>query len=73
VGMVRDARRVRGNRVSLRAERYPNGDGRVYRVAFRATGRDGLSCEGDVRVGVRRHKHAAAADSAPPAYDSLRP
>lgn len=55
--------------VSLRSERSPRGDGRVYRVAFTAS--DGTaSCTGTVRVEVRRHRAQPAIDSSPPLYDS---
>jgi hypothetical protein len=66
-----DARRTSDpNRVKLRAERGSKGDGRVYRISFRAS--DGAqSCTGEVKVGVPRKKHRPAVDSAPPSYDSL--
>jgi hypothetical protein len=60
------------NRVELRAERNPKGDGRVYRVAFRASDDQGGSCTGTVTITVPRKKGGAALDSAPPVFDSLR-
>ena len=60
------------NRVELRAERNPRGDGRVYRVAFRASDDQGGTCTGTVTVSVPRKKDVAAVDSAPPLFDSLR-
>jgi dipeptidyl aminopeptidase/acylaminoacyl peptidase len=61
--------RLRDDSVLLRAERDVRGDGRVYRVAFTVS--DGeLSCDGTVTVNVRRHRHAPAVDSSPPAYRS---
>ena len=60
--------------VRLRAERDSGGDGRVYRVAFRATeGGNGGECVGVAPVTVPRQKHQQAVDSAPPSYDSLAP
>jgi hypothetical protein len=58
--------------VELRAERNPKGDGRVYRVGFRASDDQGGSCTGTVTVSVPRKKDVAAVDSAPPVFDSLR-
>jgi hypothetical protein len=59
--------------VRLRADRDPQGDGRVYHVAFEATDAQSLSCDGSVEVGVPRKKGAAAVDSSPPSYRSLQP
>ena len=55
----------------LRAERDPSEDGRVYRVAVRGSDDRGGACDAEVTVAVRRHKHRAAIDSAPPSYDSF--
>jgi hypothetical protein len=40
------------SRASVRAERSGQRDGRVYRIGFTATDPGGLSCTGDVIVGV---------------------
>ena len=58
-----------GSQASLRAERNPQGDGRVYWIAFTLS--DGTrSCSGRAPVEVRRHPDRPAEDSSPPAYDS---
>ena len=57
------------NRVRLRAERDPKGDGRVYRIAFEARDVFGGTCTGFATAGVR--KGTQAVDSAPPSYDSF--
>jgi hypothetical protein len=71
VGRAPDARAgARPDAVRLRAERNRHGDGRVYRIAFRAS--DGTdSCSGVTKVEVRRHKKREAVDSAPPGFDSF--
>ncbi len=67
-----DARRsAAAHRIRLRAERNRHGDGRVYRIAFTLSDDHGKSCAGTATVGVPRHKHRPAVDSAPPAYDSF--
>lgn len=68
-----DARLLSGDALRVRAERSPRGDGRVYRIAVKATDSHGVSCTGTATVSVRRHKHRPAVDSAPPSYDSLAP
>ena len=57
------------NRVRLRAERSPHGDGRVYRIAFEASDGRGGTCTGYATVSVRKGNRAV--DSAPPSYDSF--
>ena len=57
------------NRVRLRAERDPKGDGRVYRIAFEASDGRGGTCTGFATAEVR--KGTPAVDSAPPSYDSF--
>jgi Tol biopolymer transport system component len=58
-----DARRAAGNSVEVRAERSPEGDGRVYRVAYDvADGRGGL-CTGTAKIAVPRSKKQTAVDS----------
>jgi Tol biopolymer transport system component len=59
------------SQVSLRAERDGAGDGRVYRIAFKATDGRGGECSGTATVGVPHNGRAPAVDSAPPSYDSL--
>ncbi|MDP8943469.1 MAG: hypothetical protein M3N16_05045 [Actinomycetota bacterium] len=59
-----DARRTADpGRVLLRVERSRKGDGRVYRVGFRATDPRGASCTGVARVDVPRTKRRSAVDS----------
>ncbi len=58
-------------RVRLRAERDPRGDGRVYRIEFNASDGQGGECDGTASVEVPRLPGRAAVDSAPPAYDSF--
>ena len=60
-----------GRSVWLRASRLANGDGRVYRLRFRATDSRGAACRGTVRVSVPRYRKKAAVDSAPPSYASF--
>jgi Tol biopolymer transport system component len=60
-----------GDQVNVRAERNPQGDGRVYRITFEASDGAGGSCSGTTTVEVRRHNAEAAVDSAPPSYDSF--
>ena len=57
------------NRVRLRAERDPQGDGRVYRIAFEASDGRGGTCTGFATASVRKGNQAI--DSAPPSYDSF--
>ncbi len=59
------------NDVSLRAERDGSGDGRIYRIAFKATDGRGGECSGTASVGVPHNHGSVAVDSAPPSYDSL--
>ena len=61
------------DQVSLRAERSPRGNGRVYRITFTLSDGKGGSCSGTVKVGVPRHKREGAVDSAPPSYNSFGP
>jgi Tol biopolymer transport system component len=70
VGGSADAR-LGNERIRLRAERDPRGDGRVYRIAFTAVDGRGGECSGIATVEVRRHRNRPAVDSAPPSYDSL--
>jgi TolB protein len=59
------------DRVQLRAERDPHGDGRVYRIAFAADDGHGGTCTGIATASVRKGNKAV--DSAPPSYDSFGP
>jgi hypothetical protein len=59
------------DRVDLRAERNPKGDGRVYEISFRASDGKGGSCSGAVRVTVPKNTQDAAINSAPPWFDSI--
>ena len=59
------------NQVSLRAERSGSGDGRVYRIAFRATDKRGASCMGSVIVGVPHDRRSRVAVESPASYDSF--
>ena len=58
------------DRLLLRAERAGRGDGRVYRVTFRADTAGGQSCTGSVTVGVPRDGKSTPIDSGQ-AYESL--
>ena len=65
-----DARLGNGDQLDLRAERSPQGDGRVYQIVFRASdGRDG-ACTGEARVEVPRHRGRPTVES-PGEYDSM--
>lgn len=67
-----DARRCHyPSKVQLRAERDGQGDGRVYRVAFKADDGKGGIATGTVKVSVPHNLRRSAKDSAPPSYDSL--
>ena len=59
------------DQVRLRAERDPQGDGRVYSIAFTASDGQGGVCEGTARVEVPRLPGRPSVDSAPPSYDSF--
>jgi hypothetical protein len=58
----------RPDQVRVRATRRPDGDGRVYRINFIATGGTG-SCWGTVKVGVARA--GKAVEDPGPGYNSL--
>jgi dipeptidyl aminopeptidase/acylaminoacyl peptidase len=67
-----DARAVSASdAVRLRAERAPDGDGRVYRLEFSVSDGNGGECSGAAHVAAPRTPHAPAVDSAPPSYDSF--
>jgi hypothetical protein len=59
------------NEVKLRATRSGHSDGRVYRIAFKATDGRGGECSGTATAGVPHNDRSAAVDSAPPSYDGL--
>ncbi|MDQ4096823.1 MAG: hypothetical protein M3144_02995, partial [Actinomycetota bacterium] len=58
-----DARATGGNSVELRAEFSPQGDGRVYRVAYHVSDGEGGVCEGTVKIAVPRTEKQPAVDS----------
>jgi Tol biopolymer transport system component len=67
-----DARwRTQPDQVALRAESNPQGDGRVYRIAFTGSDDRGGTCNGTVSVSEPRKQGETAIDSAPPSYDSF--
>jgi len=57
--------------VMLRAERQATGDGRVYRIAFRASDPQREQCTGLATVSVPHSRKSGASDSAS-VYESLR-
>ena len=59
------------DRVELRAERNPKGDGRVYEVSFRASDGQGGTCSGAVRMTVPKNTEDVPINSAPPWFDSV--
>ena len=59
------------NKASVRAERSGNRNGRVYHIRFSATDPGGLSCTGEVLVGVPHDKAHHAVDDGP-RFDSTR-
>lgn len=61
------------SRALVRAERGGQRDGRVYHIGFTATDPGGLSCTGDVIVGVPRNQRGSAAVDSGPKYDSTKP
>ena len=65
---------IQGDTVLLRAERWDQGDGRVYAVRFTATDVNGESCTGAVRVGVPKSmKKGSSATDGGQAYDATMP
>lgn len=71
VGNCPDARVV-GNRVMLRAEHNPNGDGRTYVIEFTATDRLGLSSLGRVTV-CAPHYSTTPCDVDPATFEATGP
>ena len=57
--------------VWVRAERSDYGNGRVYRIAFKANDGHGGSCTGVVKVGVPHDRHGTAVDNPSVSYDSF--
>src|SRR5947208_600909 len=57
------------NDVLLRAERSGGGNGRVYRIAFRASDGKGGTCEGAATVAVPHDQGKPAVNSAPPSCE----
>jgi hypothetical protein len=67
-----DAKRVSGkpNQVKLRAERDPDRNGRVYRIAYRVSDGQGGSCTGVEKVGVPVKKRKDPVENTK-SYDSF--
>ncbi len=57
--------------VWVRAERSDYGNGRVYRISFKASDGKGGSCTGVVKVGVPHDKHGTAVDNPSVSVDSF--
>ena len=57
-----DASGLSGNSVSLRGERNPSLNGRVYRIHYTVTASDGLQCTGVATVGVPARKNVVPVD-----------
>ncbi len=53
------------NQVQLRAERSGSGDGRVYRVSFRASDPAGAHCEATVKIAVPKDGDGSPAIESP--------
>jgi hypothetical protein len=69
-----DAKRTSaGNQILVRAERSGQGNGRIYRLAVRASDGKGATCEGAATVALPRDQGKPALDSAPPCFDSFGP
>jgi hypothetical protein len=62
---------IQGSSVLLRAERSGTGDGRVYRVSFKARDHSGATCTGTVTVAVPHSRSKPAVDSGQK-YDSTK-
>jgi hypothetical protein len=59
------------NPLRVRAERSGRGDGRVYRISFKATDTKGATCSGTVKVGVPHDQSGAPAVDSGGSYSSL--
>ena len=57
-----DANGLSANKVSLRGERNPSLNGRVYRIAYTVTDEAAFTCSGIATVGVAAKKGVAAVD-----------
>ncbi len=53
---------IDGDKVLVRAERSGSGNGRVYRITFKATDEAGASCQGSVPVVVPHSPNKPAID-----------
>jgi predicted extracellular nuclease len=62
VGSKADGRGVGTDTAEVRAERVGSGNGRVYHISFTATDELGLTCSGEVTVGVPRSRHGTPVD-----------
>lgn len=60
---------VRDTTPDVRAERNPDGDGRVYRVHFSASDEKGARCQGEVRVCVPIFEGGPCVDNTGPGAD----
>ena len=60
-----DGRGVGTNTAEVRAERVGDGNGRVYHIGFTATDELGLTCSGEVTVGVPTSRNGTAVDEGP--------
>lgn len=59
--------------VSVRAERSGKGNGRVYRIGFRATDEQGATCDGALMVSVPHSRNGTAAVDDGTVHDSTAP
>jgi hypothetical protein len=66
-----DANGIDAGQVSLRGERNPSLNGRVYRVSYSVTSGRGGSCFGVETVGVATHKGAAVDDGDQASWNSF--
>ncbi len=72
IGGSADGLGVGGTRFSVRAERDGAGDGRVYKVGFRATDPRGGECSGSVTVQVPHDQSGGPAIDSGALFDSTR-
>lgn len=70
-----DARGAAGHQVSVRQERNPHGNGRVYRISFQLHDNNGATCsvfaaDTNAKVSVPRRRNDHAVDDYPTSFDS---